>query len=123
MVLVPFSADAAVVGGDFEGYLGVGWGGEGGGAGLARRAHGLLSYLGVSAGICVNVVGGGFGGALGVGWGGGGGWALSPLGTWTFELFGGLRGGLCECCWGWFWEWFGGVGGATKVLQRYLPAI
>ena len=35
----------------------------------ARWAHGLLSCLGVSAGICVNVVGGGFGGGLGLGLG------------------------------------------------------
>ena len=35
----------------------------------ARRAHGLLSDLGVSAGICVNVV---VGGGLGLGLGGGG---------------------------------------------------
>ena len=38
--------------------------------------------------------------------------AYSPLGTWTFELFGGLRGDLCECCrWGWVWGWFGSRSG------------
>ena len=59
---------------------------------------------------------------LGVVWGSAGGVVRvsRPPRARTFELFGCLRGGLCECCrWGWFW---GGLGVGWGGVVRVLPA-